>query len=261
MRPTLTLDDDLAESLSRPARRLRRGCGGPWGWAVVEPLQLPSVPCRRDPQRAPTAGNLPHPQVMRWLSRHHFQTLVGSLLATSRAGTFRPADLNAYRRASAKPGSLRSMIHWYRAALRTGNPAPTAEAEMVLLPVLILWGEEDRFLACLMAILFPGVSHWIQHEEPEGVARELMAHFFSTSPELGGPCHSPLPFSETLLQRTNLIRLAGLLLPFEGCGGLLQNGEGLIREIRSRKDLPQQPAHNRDPIGALKFHVQLETFA
>jgi len=26
-------------------------------------------------------------------------------------------------------------------------------------------------------VMFPGVSHWIQHEEPERVARELISHF------------------------------------------------------------------------------------
>jgi pimeloyl-ACP methyl ester carboxylesterase len=26
-------------------------------------------------------------------------------------------------------------------------------------------------------VLLPGVSHWIQHEEPERVVSELLAHF------------------------------------------------------------------------------------
>jgi pimeloyl-ACP methyl ester carboxylesterase len=30
--------------------------------------------------------------------------------------------------------------------------------------------------------MFPGVSHWIQHEEPERVARELIAHFTAQRP-------------------------------------------------------------------------------
>ncbi|MEB3243674.1 MAG: alpha/beta hydrolase [Cyanobacteriota bacterium] len=124
-----------------------------------------------------------------WLARRHGHALVHSLVATSRAGTFRPADLDAYRRAWHQPGSLRAMLHWYRAALRAGFAAPGATTERVSVPLLILWGEEDHFLARAMAseslaycdrgraILLPNVSHWLQHEEPERVVRELIAHF------------------------------------------------------------------------------------
>jgi len=170
------------------------------------------------PQRFQAAAilNVPHPQVMRrklrtslrqlgrswyifafqvpwlpewWLSRHQFHALAQSLLATSRAGTFRPEDLDAYRRAWAQPGSLRAMLQWYRAAFRSGFVAPAPAEGRVSVPVVILWGEEDRFLGREMAteslafcdqgraILFPGVSHWIQHEEPERVANALIAHF------------------------------------------------------------------------------------
>ncbi len=130
------------------------------------------------------------PALPEWqLARHDYQPLVQSLVASSRPGTFPPADLVAYREAWAVPGSLRAMIHWYRAALRYGFPAPRPTDGKVSVPVLILWGEEDRFLSREMAseslafcsrgkcLLFPGVSHWIQHEEPGLVANELLAHF------------------------------------------------------------------------------------
>jgi pimeloyl-ACP methyl ester carboxylesterase len=136
------------------------------------------------------------PRLPEWqLSGHAFQPLVQSLLGSSQPGTFSPDDLEAYRSAWAVPGSLRAMIHWYRASLRYGFPAPRPTDGMVSLPVLILWGEEDRFLSREMAmeslafcrqgrcLLFPGVSHWIQHEEPARVAGELIAHF---APQLTG---------------------------------------------------------------------------
>lgn len=175
------------------------------------------------PERVQAAAilNVPHPRVMRrklrtslrqllrswyifvfqiprlpewWLSRRQFHALTQSLLASSRAGTFRPEDLEAYRGAWAQPGSLRAMLHWYRAAFRSGFAAPTSASEAssrgnVSVPVLILWGEEDRFLEREMAaeslafcergraIVFPGVSHWIQHEEAQRVTHELIAHF------------------------------------------------------------------------------------
>ena len=173
------------------------------------------------PHRFPAAAilNVPHPRVMArklrtslrqlarswyifffqiprlpewWLSRQHFRALAQSLLSSSRRGTFSPADLDAYRHAWAQPGSLRAMLHWYRAALRSGFSAPPPDGGRVTVPLLILWGEEDRFLCREMAteslafcargrvIPFPGVSHWIQHEEPERVTRELLAHFSSS---------------------------------------------------------------------------------
>ena len=145
------------------------------------------------------------------LARHNFQPLAQSLLASSRTGTFSPADLEAYRRAWAVPGSLHAMLQWYRAAFRSGfnplapPPAPGPKAGMVSVPVLILWGEEDRFLLSEMAIeslafctsgkalLFPDVSHWIQHEEPARVAAELIAHFSITPPEPPQTKADPLP--------------------------------------------------------------------
>ena len=135
------------------------------------------------------------PKLPEWqLACHNFQPLVETLLASSRPGTFSPDDLEAYRGAWAVSGSLRAMIHWYRAALRFGFPAPRPSDWRVSVPVLILWGEEDRFLSREMAteslafcsqgraILFPGVSHWIQHEEPARVARELLSHFSAPTP-------------------------------------------------------------------------------
>ena len=81
------------------------------------------------------------------------------------------------------------MIHWYRAAIRFGLPKRTNAEWRVSVPTLILWGEDDVFLLPEMAleslefctngryVLMPGVSHWIQHEEPERVSKALIAHF------------------------------------------------------------------------------------
>lgn len=124
-----------------------------------------------------------------WFARNRFGTGTRLLCASSRAGTFGPDDLEDYRRAWSVPGAVRSMIHWYRAAFRHGLPRRSATQWRVRVPVLVLWGEEDRFLGREMAaeslawcedgrcVTFPGVSHWIQHEAPEPVAEALVAHF------------------------------------------------------------------------------------
>lgn len=133
-----------------------------------------------------------------WFARKNFRFGERVLLASSRRGTFGPADLEAYRRAWSEPGAVRAMIHWYRAAFRFRLPETTSAGWRVSPPVLILWGEDDRFLSVEMAreslgycargrcVLLPGVSHWIQHEEPARVADELIRHF-STTPEREAP--------------------------------------------------------------------------
>ena len=78
------------------------------------------------------------------------------------------------------------MINWYRALRTSGKPIgnPTIE-----LPVKILWGAQDRFLASEMAelslvycpkgqlTLLPEASHWLQHEEPAAVSHALNEFF------------------------------------------------------------------------------------
>jgi pimeloyl-ACP methyl ester carboxylesterase len=156
--------------------------------------------------------NIPHPGVMRrtlWKSseqrkkssyifffqlpglperafrRHDFAYAAKSLQSSSRPGTFTEADLAVYREAWSQPGAVRSMIHWYRAALRS-QPRPPATSRVLGVPTLLLWGKKDRFLGHEMAQpsidlcddgrleFFADASHWIQHEEPEWVNRRLI---------------------------------------------------------------------------------------
>jgi len=124
-----------------------------------------------------------------WLRRRNFRAAINLLVASSRSGTFRDEDLELYRQAWARPGALRAMIDWYRAGIRFGLPRRSDADWRVSIPTLILWGENDIFLLPEMAhksleycdngqcLLLPGVSHWINHEEPARVSRELIAHF------------------------------------------------------------------------------------
>ena len=124
----------------------------------------------------------------RWLRSGDFSAAV-RMLETANPGTFSPEDLHDYKRAWSAPGTLRSMIQWYRAAFRFGLPRETPTGWRALAPVLILWGEADAFLGPEMAqeslrfckngkcLMFQGVSHWIQHEVPQRVAEELIRHF------------------------------------------------------------------------------------
>jgi epoxide hydrolase 4 len=159
--------------------------------------------------------NIPHPKVMRrtlyksseqrkkssyifffqvpalperGFRRNGFDFAVRALRTTSRPGVFTDADLDFYREAWSQPGAVRSMIHWYRAALRS-QPKPPATSRVVGVPTLLLWGTQDRFLGQEMAQpsidlcddgrleFFPEASHRIQHEEPERVNQRLIEFF------------------------------------------------------------------------------------
>src|SRR6185436_16501838 len=120
--------------------------------------------------------NCPHPAVMRralytnprqmlrswymaffqlpWLPETLLGAGDGALMArglrtTSRQGAFRDSDLEAYRRDWRRPGALRAMIDWYRAArypLRMGGRVGAAAEPRVQPATLLLWGKRDRAL-------------------------------------------------------------------------------------------------------------------
>lgn len=105
-------------------------------------------------------------------------------------------DLEVYRNALRRPGARTGMVNWYRAAFRERlgvlNP-PDSEAlptpgsrGPIRRPVLVLWGENDRYLGPglleglekwardLTIERLPGVSHWLQVEAPDRVNRALL---------------------------------------------------------------------------------------
>ena len=188
--------------------------GHDWG-AVVTWWLLTFYPERF---KAGAVLNVPHPRIMQrklltswaqlakswyifffqlpllpeWLlARKNWSFAVRALLGSSRKGTFRREDIEAYQQAWSQPGAIRGMIHWYRAALRFRAPEREPGSWKISVPTLILWGEEDRFLSKEMAheslrycergrcVTFPGVSHWIQHEEPEKVTQAVIQHFLA----------------------------------------------------------------------------------
>ncbi len=117
----------------------------------------------------------------------NFKMIAGSLLNTSRPGTFSSADMAEYQRAWSQPAAMRSMVNWYRAAVR--KPAPRLPSPRITVPTLLIWGAGDKFLGREMAQpsidfcddgrleIIEGATHWVQHEEPKRV-NELMTDFF-----------------------------------------------------------------------------------
>ena len=94
---------------------------------------------------------------------------------------FPDAVLDVYAAAARRPGALKAMIDWYRAAARHRDRMRFGNGGRVEVPTLIVWGEEDtalgletldgteRYVADLTVRRLPGVSHWVQQEAPEAV--------------------------------------------------------------------------------------------
>lgn len=123
----------------------------------------------------------------RLMARNDMRAAFGALVASSRPGTFGPAEGARYRAAWSHPGAWTGMINWYRAAFRHPSPAP--HDSRVHVPALVLWGARDRFLVFELAsasvalcdrarlVSLPEATHWLHHEETTRVNVELVSFF------------------------------------------------------------------------------------
>lgn len=119
-------------------------------------------------------------RVARWTD---FGFLTRSMRRSSRPGTFSRADFRRYRRAWSRPGAITGMVNWYRAAARHPLTLPDPH---IRVPTLLLWGERDAFLgrdlapasaamcADVRLATFRTAGHWLLHEEPDAVNRQLL---------------------------------------------------------------------------------------
>ncbi|WP_288424102.1 alpha/beta hydrolase [uncultured Spirosoma sp.] len=126
------------------------------------------------------------PVLPEWLmGANQSAMLVRTLRTSSRSGTFSPNDLAQYRAAWSQPGSVRSMINWYRALIR--RPPARRPSVRVTMPALIIWGIHDPFLKQELAqaslrlcddgrVEYLDTTHWVQHEAPQRV-NELIQGF------------------------------------------------------------------------------------
>lgn len=179
--------------------------GHDWGAAVA----WSTAARHAERVRRLTILNVPHPAAMRkalresWSQRlkswyiAFFQIpLIPELLmslagprmilrGSGRPEAFSRQDLQRYEQAWSQEGALKGMLAWYRAAFRNLNN--TFGTGRINMPALILWGDRDVALDKRAAdeslqwcrqgriIHFPEATHWIQHDEPEAVNRELLS--------------------------------------------------------------------------------------
>jgi pimeloyl-ACP methyl ester carboxylesterase len=95
-----------------------------------------------------------------------------------RPGVFIAGDIERYIEAIARPGALTASLNYYRALLRKPG-ATRALLRRVEAPVLVIWGERDRFLSRRLAEpphlwvpklvrvkRLPDASHWVAEDRP-----------------------------------------------------------------------------------------------
>lgn len=121
----------------------------------------------------------------------NWQPLVRGMRSSSRPGTFSSLDFDRYRQAWSRNGAFSAMVNWYRAVVRD-RPTPLSNA--VEVPTLLIWGADDEFLERSMVhdsvefcedgrlLVREVATHWIVHEEPVRVAREIDDHIDPLAP-------------------------------------------------------------------------------
>lgn len=109
--------------------------------------------------------------------------------------------LAGYRKAWSQPGAVNAMLAYYRSMPQLAAKEETQSADGPLIatsdmkipqirieiPTLVLWGEQDKafvpelldgleeYVPDLTVKKFPTATHWLQHEKPEEVNREISA--------------------------------------------------------------------------------------
>ena len=129
------------------------------------------------------------PWLPEWLMRRKGWSFAGWFLhGSGRPGSFDDEDLARYREAWGRPGAVRSMIHWYRAAIR--NALRPFGPTRIPVETLVIWGARDVMLGREMVapslelcdrgrlVWFESASHWVQHEEAVAVT-DLLLRFLA----------------------------------------------------------------------------------
>jgi pimeloyl-ACP methyl ester carboxylesterase len=98
-------------------------------------------------------------------------------------------DVERYVAALRKPGVTRSAVNYYRAALRRLFKGRIPKPQVIDRPVLVLWGDRDRFLGRTLADPpirfvpdqrvehFANASHWVQLDAKDDVNARLLSFF------------------------------------------------------------------------------------
>ncbi|AQQ51690.1 alpha/beta fold hydrolase [Planococcus lenghuensis] len=210
------LRDDIIGLIRHFGRQKAFIIGHDWGGAVGWHLAA----SRPEHVEKLIVTNMPHPRAMPQVMKKHptqilrssyiaffqlsgipeklfetgdFSGLKEGLTRTSLPDTFTDADLERYKTAWSRPGSLSGMLAWYR-ALRHGsfNQVPKTA---VTVPVRLIWGMGDQFLSDALAkeslkfcedgkgVFIGEATHWVNREQPELVNQMMLRFLKEGEPE------------------------------------------------------------------------------
>jgi pimeloyl-ACP methyl ester carboxylesterase len=109
---------------------------------------------------------------------------------------YTPEEMERYIEAWSQPGAAAGMINYYRSSVRTPPKQAEAALRPIEAPTLVIWGQDDRYLNQDLAEperddvpnldrveRLTDASHWVHHDQAEGVTR-LLSGFFA--PALSG---------------------------------------------------------------------------
>jgi pimeloyl-ACP methyl ester carboxylesterase len=211
------VSDYRVELLARDVERLIRACGEEsavvvghdWGaivaWFVamlhperVEKLAILNVP---HPERFPRGLLIPEQLLKSWyvfalqapgpLGRAIERAVFARFLRDARRDparldAFSREDLDRYKEAMARPGALTAASNYYRALFRRNLLKTRKLLRRIEAPVLVIWGQNDRYLSPKLAEpdprwvpncrveRLPNASHWVVEDQPKQVNALLL---------------------------------------------------------------------------------------
>ncbi|WP_437603976.1 alpha/beta fold hydrolase [Sorangium sp. So ce590] len=103
-----------------------------------------------------------------------------------RLGAMSDEELARYVEAWSQPGALTATINYYRATFRPSGLRGLTRPLRIAPPVLVIWGEHDRYLGAELAVpdpelvpnarvaRIPDASHFVHYDRPERVNQLLL---------------------------------------------------------------------------------------
>jgi pimeloyl-ACP methyl ester carboxylesterase len=191
------LTSDAARLIEASGERRAAVVGHGWGGLVGYYLAM-LYPERVERLAVLSAA---HPQRSQAAPRGRRKRRTGGALHPSRTiaeaapGTFSEEDVSRYRAAWAQPGAAKAMVDWYRAYKRRTEGSLAELWRVIHCPTLVLWGERERCTGPELAVphpywvpnarveILPGLTHWLQHEDPRRVNALLVEFLGGSSPQ------------------------------------------------------------------------------
>ena len=186
------------------------GGAAAWSYAIAHPQRVARLVILNSPHPVPFARALAHDagqraasQYMNWLrrpgseavlARDGFARLDAFFLGLGGAAWFHGEVRDAYHAAWAQPGAIAGGVNFYRASPLyppVGDDPGAARVQLVegefvvRTKTLVIWGERDtallpvlldgldRLVPDLRIVRLTDATHWLVHEQPQRIAREI----------------------------------------------------------------------------------------